>query len=112
MRQKVAHAQGRPVVQLRQARFRPAAGLRRAGRPSPVSPLSAPNRGQFQLLNRSGDEVVYLEVGERTPGDAVTCPDDDLQAVVGDDGRWSFRHKDATPYRGAGARRGLRAGRA
>lgn len=98
MRQKVAHAQGRPVVQLRQARFRPAAGLRRAGRPSPVSPLSAPNRGQFQLLNRSGD--------------AVTCPDDDLQAVVGDDGRWSFRHKDATPYRGAGARRGLRAGRA
>ncbi len=50
-----------------------------------------------QLVNRSGAEVVYLEVGDRSPGDAVTYPDDDLQGVLVD-GKWRFAHKDGTPY--------------
>ena len=33
-----------------------------------------------QLVNRSGEEVVYLEVGDRTPGDTVSYPDEDLMA--------------------------------
>jgi uncharacterized cupin superfamily protein len=43
-------------------------------------------------------EVLYLEVGDRTPGDAGIYPDDDLQAVLGTDGRWRFTRKDGTAY--------------
>src|SRR6266498_1879460 len=48
------------------------------------------------LVNRTDADVVYLEIGDRTPGDAGTYPDDDLEAVLGADGRWLFRHKDGT----------------
>lgn len=50
-----------------------------------------------QLVNRSGQEVVYLEIGDRTPGDEATYPDDDLRAVSVD-GVWRFTHKDGEPY--------------
>jgi uncharacterized cupin superfamily protein len=50
-----------------------------------------------QLLNESPDEVLYLEVGDRTPGDEGSYPDDDLQALL-QKGRWIFLHKDGTPY--------------
>lgn len=50
-----------------------------------------------QLVNRTAEDVVYLEVGDRTAGDAVIYPDDDIQAAfVG--GTWQFSHKDGTPY--------------
>jgi uncharacterized cupin superfamily protein len=49
------------------------------------------------LVNETGEEVVYLEVGDRTPGDGADYPDDDLAAaLVG--GAWRFTHKDGTPY--------------
>ena len=51
-----------------------------------------------QLVNRSDADVVYLEVGDRSAGDAVVYPDDDLQAVFGDDGKWQFLHKDGSPF--------------
>jgi uncharacterized cupin superfamily protein len=51
-----------------------------------------------QLANRSGSDVAYLEVGDRTPGDTVSYPDDDLKGVYGPDGRYSFLHKDGRPY--------------
>ena len=51
-----------------------------------------------QLVNRSTAEVVYLEVGDRTAGDAGSYPDDDLQAMMGSDGKWQFLHKDGKPY--------------
>ena len=50
-----------------------------------------------QLVNETDEEVVYLEIGDRTDGDAVTYPDDDL-AVVTIDGRRVMAHKDGTPY--------------
>jgi len=49
------------------------------------------------LLNRSDDEVVYLEIGDRSADDSVKYPDDDLQAAF-DAGRWMFTHKDGVPY--------------
>ena len=49
------------------------------------------------LINETGDEVLYLEVGDRTAGDAGHYPDDDLQAVLVD-GQWQFVHKDGRPY--------------
>jgi uncharacterized cupin superfamily protein len=49
------------------------------------------------LVNETDEEVVYLEIGDRTDGDAVTYPDDDL-AVVTIDGRRVMARKDGTPY--------------
>ena len=49
------------------------------------------------LVNDTADDVVYLEIGDRTAGDAVDYPDDDL-AVVTVDGRRQMAHKDGTPY--------------
>ena len=49
------------------------------------------------LVNETQADVVYLEVGDRTPGDTATYPDDDLAAVAVD-GKWRFTHKDGTPY--------------
>ena len=50
-----------------------------------------------RIVNESGEEAVYLEVGDRTPGDAVTYPDDDLKGAF-IDGQWHFTHKDGSPY--------------
>ena len=50
-----------------------------------------------QLVNRSDEDVLYLEVGDRTAGDEGTYPDDDLRAVMANGG-WLFTHKDGTPY--------------
>jgi uncharacterized cupin superfamily protein len=49
------------------------------------------------LINETNEDVVYLEVGDRTPGDEGTYPDDDLKALFVD-GKWRFVHKDGTPY--------------
>lgn len=49
------------------------------------------------LVNETDRDVVYLEMGDRSPGDSAVYPDDDLQAVYVD-GRWRFLHKDGTPY--------------
>jgi uncharacterized cupin superfamily protein len=50
------------------------------------------------LINRSGEDVIYLEVGDRTEGDSASYPDDDLRAELVD-GQWRFMHKDGRPYR-------------
>ncbi len=50
------------------------------------------------LVNNSYAEAVYLEIGDRAPGDAATYPDDDIAAVQAPDGKWRFLHKDGTPY--------------
>jgi uncharacterized cupin superfamily protein len=49
------------------------------------------------LINETAEEVVYLEVGDRTAGDEGSYPDDDLKAVL-IDGKWTFAHKDGAPY--------------
>lgn len=50
------------------------------------------------LVNRSVRDAVYLEVGSRDRGDEVSYPEDDLQALLGPDGRWRFARKDGRPY--------------
>lgn len=49
------------------------------------------------LTNDTAEDVVFLEVGDRTPGDVATYPDDDL-AARNDGGAWTFTHKDGTPF--------------
>ena len=51
-----------------------------------------------QLVNRTDDTVTYLEIGDRTPGDEGTYPQDDLKAALGADGRWIYTHKDGQRY--------------
>lgn len=51
-----------------------------------------------QLINRSDLEVIYLEMGDRTPGDRVEYPNDDLQATQLQNGAWLLMHKDGRPY--------------
>ena len=49
------------------------------------------------LVNETAADVLYLEVGDRTEGDEVNYPDDDLCAKFVN-GAWAFFRKDGTPY--------------
>lgn len=49
------------------------------------------------LRNESDQEVVYLEVGDRSPNDQAIYPDDDLKAELVA-GAWRFSHKDGQAY--------------
>jgi len=51
-----------------------------------------------RLFNKTEEDVVYLEIGDRSPGDDVFYPDDDFKAVLDSNGKWAFTHKDGTPY--------------
>jgi uncharacterized cupin superfamily protein len=49
------------------------------------------------LVNRSAAEVLYLEIGDRTRGDSVDYPDDDLMVRPDAEGRPRHFRKDGTP---------------
>jgi uncharacterized cupin superfamily protein len=49
------------------------------------------------LLNETDAQANYLEIGDRTAGDEVVYPDDNLPAIEVD-GAWRFLHKDGSPY--------------
>jgi uncharacterized cupin superfamily protein len=51
-----------------------------------------------QLINKTSSDVLYLEIGDRTPGDEGSYPEDDLKAALGSDGKWIYTHKDGRPY--------------
>jgi uncharacterized cupin superfamily protein len=50
------------------------------------------------LINRSDEDVVYLEIGDRASGDTVAYPDDDIAADQDGAGNWRFSHKSGEPY--------------
>jgi uncharacterized cupin superfamily protein len=51
-----------------------------------------------QLINRSEATVTYLEMGDRTAGDEVEYPHDDLKLTPSVKGGWILTHKDGRPY--------------
>ena len=59
--------------------------------------FAAGDSNGHHLVNRSARDAAYLEVGDRTPGDAAAYPDDDI-AAKSVDGGWQFTRKDGTPY--------------
>lgn len=68
----------------------------------PLSPgmcagFKAGSGNGHRLINETNEEVWYLEIGDRTPGDEGRYPDDDIKALLVD-GKWQFTHKDGTPY--------------
>jgi uncharacterized cupin superfamily protein len=50
------------------------------------------------LENRTTRDCVILEIGDRAEGDEVSYPTDDIQAVMGSDGKWRFAHKNGETY--------------
>jgi uncharacterized cupin superfamily protein len=50
------------------------------------------------LVNKTDTDALYLEIGDRTPGDSGAYPADDLEARLDAEGRWRFFHKDGRPY--------------
>lgn len=51
-----------------------------------------------QLINKSPNKVIYLEIGDRLPNDSAYYPDDDIAAAQNENGNWLFTHKDGTKY--------------
>jgi uncharacterized cupin superfamily protein len=70
---------------------------RAALKPGMCAGFKAGTGDAHHLVNESDEDVVYLEIGDRTHGDEVNYPDDDL-AVVTVDGRRRMAHKDGTLY--------------
>lgn len=58
----------------------------------------SPEGKAHQLANRTDEVVTYLEIGDRVAGDAASYPADDLEAVMGENGKWVFRNKDGRIY--------------
>ena len=56
------------------------------------------NGPAHHLENRTEQDVLVLEVGDRASGDQVFYPADDLMLVTGPDGKRHFTHKDGRPY--------------
>lgn len=50
-----------------------------------------------RLINQTDEDVVYLEIGDRSAGDEGSYSDDDLKALLVE-GKWMFTHRDGTPY--------------
>ncbi|HUN43112.1 MAG TPA: cupin domain-containing protein [Acetobacteraceae bacterium] len=80
--------EGRPVLVTDAGETQLAPGMC-AGFPAGGSP--------HHLENRGDTDVLILEVGDRSAGDAVFYPDDDLAAAMGPDGKWRYMRKDGTP---------------
>ena len=65
--------------------------------PGMCAGFAAGSGNAHHLFNPTDEPVLYLEVGDRSPGDSASYPDDDLVAVSVD-GRWRFTHKDGRAY--------------
>ena len=65
--------------------------------PGQCAGFAAGSGDAHTLVNRTARDVVYLEIGDRTPVDDVIYPDNDLHAWMGEDGKWRYSRKDGTP---------------
>jgi uncharacterized cupin superfamily protein len=67
-------------------------------KPGDCCGFKAGNGIAHQLANKSQAMVVYLEVGDRSLGDVVEYPNDDLKMTQDGAGNWVIAHKDGAPY--------------
>ena len=81
--------QGHPILQTDQGRTQLSPGM--------CAGFKAGTGNGHHLINETSEDVVYLEVGDRAPGDEGSYPDDDLQALLVE-GKWRFVHRDGSPY--------------
>ena len=66
--------------------------------PGMCAGMKAGTGNAHQLANNTDSDVVYLEMGDRSAGDEVTYPDDDLLCVMSSDGQRLFTRKNGKPY--------------
>jgi len=76
--------QGHPTLHTDEGRTRLSPGM--------CAGFKAGSGNGHRLVNETSETVVYLEVGDRSLGDEVVYPDDDLKAVLLD-GQWTFQHR-------------------
>lgn len=81
--------QGAPALHTNEGLTRLAPGM--------CAGFKAGSDNAHHLVNDTAEEVLYLEVGDRTPGDEGSYPNDDICAKL-IEGKWQFTHKDGTPY--------------
>jgi uncharacterized cupin superfamily protein len=81
--------QGHPTLHTDEGRTRLSPGM--------CAGFRAGSGNGHRLVNETPEAVVYLEVGDRSPGDEALYPDDDLKAVLVD-WKWAFQHKDGAPF--------------
>ena len=80
---------GRPTLVTDEGRTRLSPGM--------CAGFKAGTGNGHHLTNETDEDVVYLEMGDRTPGDEASYPDEDLKAIQ-IDGKYRFVHKDGGPY--------------
>jgi uncharacterized cupin superfamily protein len=81
--------EGEPTLQTNRGRFQLTPGT--------CAGFLAATGDAHHLINETNETVLYLEIGDRTPGDEAFFPDDDLKAVFLD-GKWTFLRLDGTSY--------------
>jgi len=81
--------QGNPTLHTNEGKTRLSPGM--------CAGFKAGTGNGHRLLNETTEEVIYLEMGDRTSGDEGHYPDDDLKALMVD-GKWKFVHKDGSSY--------------
>lgn len=81
--------QGRPTLHTDEGRTELSPGM--------CADFKAGTGNGHHLVNETQQDVLYLEVGDRTSGDEGIYPDDDLKALLVE-GKWRFIHKNGTPY--------------
>ncbi len=80
---------GHPTLRTNQGRMQLSPGM--------CAGFRAGTGDAHNLHNETSEDVLYLEIGDRTPGEQVMYPDDDLQ-VIQVAGKAQYTHKDGTPY--------------
>ena len=81
--------EGRPTLHTDEGRIELSPGM--------CAGFRAGTGNAHHLVNRTSENVVYLEIGDRMPGEVATYPDDDLK-MIASDGVYHYLHKDGTPY--------------
>ena len=67
-------------------------------RPGMCAGFKAGTGDAHHMVNRTERDVTYLEIGDRSTGDTVDYPDDDMKFVVGTDGKRRIVRKDGSAY--------------
>lgn len=81
--------QGHPTLRTNEGSQRLAPGM--------CAGFAAGTGNAHHLVNETDEEVLYLEIGDRTAGDEVTYPDDDIE-LVRIEGKAKFVRKDGSSY--------------
>lgn len=67
-------------------------------KPGMCAGFKAGSGNAHHLVNRTSRDVLYLEVGDRSAGDEVTYPEDDIRGIMTPDGKRKFVRKNGAEF--------------